>query len=80
MVGREPTVSDAEILHEFVVSPDAVLTSTEVAEAVDMSRQGVASRFEQLAEDGFLKTKKVGAHARVWWITERGREFYASNY
>jgi predicted ArsR family transcriptional regulator len=40
-------------------------TTGEVAEAVDMSRQGAAYRLEALETDGHIESKSVGPN-RVW--------------
>lgn len=77
--GRDRVVTDVDILEAFVVHPDPALSAPEVAEDVEMSRQGVDSRLRELEEDGLVGTKKVGARARIWWITDRGRQFYANN-
>lgn len=76
--GRKPTVSDVEILREFVVSPDPVLHPTELTDSLDMSRQGIYKRFEKLESSGELKSKKI-AGTRVFWITESGRETFAQS-
>lgn len=43
------------------------LTTTEVADALDVGRRTAYNRLARLAEDGAIRTKKVGASARVWW-------------
>lgn len=43
------------------------LTTTEVADAVDVGRRSAYERLDRLVERGDLETKKVGASARVWW-------------
>jgi len=72
--GRKPTVSDAEILRKIAAFPDPVITSVELADAIDMTQQGAYSRLESLESEGFVRSKKVGSRARVWWITDRGRQ------
>lgn len=42
-------------------------STPEVAEKLDLGRRTVYARLERLVEEGFLRTKKVGANARVWW-------------
>jgi len=42
-------------------------TTPEVAEQLDLGRRTVYARLERLVEEGFLRTKKMGANARVWW-------------
>ncbi|PSQ47027.1 hypothetical protein BRD19_10630 [Halobacteriales archaeon SW_7_65_23] len=43
------------------------LTTTEVADLVDVGRRSTYERLETLVEHNRLRTKKVGANARVWW-------------
>ncbi|RXK47749.1 helix-turn-helix domain-containing protein [Halorientalis pallida] len=47
--------------------PSEPLTTPEVANSLDAVRRTVYKRLEKLASSGELKTKKVGANARVWW-------------
>ena len=65
--GRRPEFTDDEILAVFRSSSDPVLTTSEVASQFDVTHRGVRDRLERLEEDGQLKSKKVGARAKVWW-------------
>jgi PAS domain S-box-containing protein len=47
--------------------PSEPLTTPEVANLLDAARRTVYKRLEKLASSDELKTKKVGANARVWW-------------
>ena len=76
--GRKPTVTDIDILREFVLTPDPVLHPTELTDPLDLSRQGVHNRLQELAEKGDLASKKV-AGTRIFWITESGRERVATH-
>ncbi len=42
-------------------------TTPEVAESLDLGRRSTYARLERLVEQNKIKTKKVGANARVWW-------------
>ncbi|WP_226012989.1 PAS domain-containing protein [Halomicrobium salinisoli] len=61
----------AETLAAFedVASPCTPLTTSEVAEALSVTRRSAYSRLDRLAERGDLHTKKVGAKGRIWWRT-----------
>lgn len=72
--GRQPTVSDSEILRQFMLSPAPFLHPTELTESLDMSRHGVYNRLTDLEDRGLLKSKKTGG-TRNFWITDKGREF-----
>ncbi|AGB37153.1 bacterio-opsin activator domain-containing protein [Natronococcus occultus] len=47
-------------------------TTTEVAERLELGRRSVYARLERLAERDQLRTKRVGASARVWWLPPEG--------
>lgn len=68
--GRQPTVSDDEILESFREASDPVLTTNEVADAIGLGRRGAYDRLVQLSEDGRLEQKKIGEKAAVWWSPE----------
>ena len=44
-------------------------TTPEVAERLDLGRRSTYARLERLVERNLLETKKVGANARVWWLS-----------
>jgi hypothetical protein len=48
------------------------LTTREVATDLDCSRRTAYNKLDALASRGDLKTKKVGARGRVWWIPDGG--------
>lgn len=66
--GRKPTVSDDEILDVFRNSSDPVLTASEVAEELSLSRRGAYKRLRNLAEQDILESKQVGSSSKVWWF------------
>jgi hypothetical protein len=70
MAGREPTVSDEEILNVFREAADPVLTTAEVAEAIELGRRGTLDRLKQLSNENHLTMKKVGETSAVWWYPE----------
>jgi predicted transcriptional regulator len=80
MAGRDKTVSDAEILYYFAVSDKPVLNVSRLEDEIDMTRQGIYSRLEDLREDGYLESMTVGASAKVWWLTEDGRQYVRDHY
>lgn len=68
--GRRPEFTDDEILTVFRTSSDPVLSTSEVASQFDVTHRGVRDRLEKLEEAGRLRSKKVGARAKVWWDPE----------
>ena len=65
--GRRPQITDEEILDVFRSTSDPVLTTSEVAAEFEITHRGVRDRLDKLAEEGTLKSKDVGARAKVWW-------------
>jgi len=68
--GRDKDVEDIEILVIILNAPDPVVTSNEVAEQADISRQGAHDRLQQLDEAGLIQSVMKGA--RLWWLTDEG--------
>ncbi len=65
--GREPTVSNEEILEVFRDASDPVLTTAEVANAIGLGRRGTFDRLKQLSNEKEIQMKKVGETGAVWW-------------
>jgi predicted transcriptional regulator len=76
MPGREqnPEVTDERILLEFLLTSDPALFTSEVADAVPVTRQRVGQILDQLDEDGFV-TSKHAAGRRLWWLTDDGHDY-----
>jgi predicted transcriptional regulator len=71
--GREKQVSDIAILEAVAVHPDPVVTPSEVADSVDLTRQGINKRLRDLADDDLLVRKEVGARSVIYWLSENGK-------
>lgn len=65
--GRPPKITDSEILAVFRSTSDPVLTTGEVASQLDITHRAVRDRLEKLDDNKRIKSKKVGARAKVWW-------------
>jgi len=78
MAGKNRQVSNEELLRAIALSPDPIVTAPEIAERVDLTRQGVNNRLPELVEIGYLKKREVGAKAIVYWLTDEGRAKAAS--
>ena len=72
-VGRfDETVTDQEILKVFDYEDDPVLTASEVADGLgrfgkQLTSEAVRIRLQQMAEEGLVNRKKLGARAVGWW-------------
>ena len=66
--GRKPRVSNEEIIDIFKQSEDPVLTASELAEQIPITRRSTYDRLVSLEEDGILHSKKVGGRTTIWWL------------
>lgn len=68
--GRKPKATPEDVLAVFTDREDraAPLTSSEVADAVGVSRPQAWKKLDTLATEGVLRRKSVGARAVVWWV------------
>jgi len=73
-MGRKKKSSNEEILVKMVLHSDPVVTTTELAEVTPYQSDGVRKRLKEMEDVGYVKSKKVGSRATVWWITESGRQ------
>jgi predicted transcriptional regulator len=67
-------VSDSEILRVFAVAPDPIVTAKELSYNLPITAQAINKRLGRLERDGFIDSRKVGSAAKVYWLTEKGRE------
>lgn len=66
--GRNPRVTNDEILDVFRSTTDPVLSTAEVAEQLPIRRRGTLNRLQKLEADGVLDSKQIGGRNRIWWI------------
>lgn len=62
-------IRDADFLELFTESDDPVLSTREIADALDVEPQTVINRLNPLEEQGILKSKKAGP-SKIWWHTK----------
>lgn len=67
MSSRAQKVSDEEIIRVFKDSSEHVLTASEVADQLPVTRQLVNLRLNELEEGDILESKSSGS-GKVWWI------------
>lgn len=63
-----------ETLLVIALHADPVVTAPELAEELGVSPQAVNKRLETLSSDGYVNSKKVGAAAKVYWLTKDGQQ------
>lgn len=71
MGGREPVVSDDDILNVIRNSEDPVLSAKEISDEISIGSKGVYRRLRELEEEGQVVSKMVG-RTRIWWIPSDG--------
>lgn len=62
-------ITDQDVLKVFDNADEPVLTASEIAEALPVTRQAVNYRLKQMQEKGLVDRKESGARAVVWWAT-----------
>lgn len=72
-MGRSNETPDDVILTEIYLKDDPVVVASEVAQEIDMTRQGVHKRLQKLTEGDWLCTKKPGRD-RLYWLTDDGSD------
>ena len=61
---------DEDAIMNFVRNhEDPCVTAGEIAAEFGVTNEAVNYRLQQLAEEGRLRDKKVGASAKVWYLT-----------
>jgi predicted ArsR family transcriptional regulator len=70
--GPSVKYTSEDILRVFKQRSDPYepMTSSEIADAIGCSRPTALTRLEELAEEADVRTKKIGARGRVWWLPE----------
>jgi DNA-binding MarR family transcriptional regulator len=69
-IGRPRDVTCEDVLTAFNDVDKPVATGTLLAEMLDVSKQSVLRRLQELEEKGRVERWKVGSRAVVWWPTE----------
>lgn len=70
--GRPSRVDDDEIVAVLADAETPVLTTSDVAEQLPLSRRAVLDRLKDLHERGRVESMDVGPKAQVWWAINGG--------
>ena len=78
---EDPVLSESALKYLDAVAnhPDPVVTTTEIADRLDVTQQAVYNSFSDLEQEGMLESKKVGSRSKVWWLTIQGRQVQSEN-
>jgi len=74
MGSGQATTPDSEYLRLIALHPDPVVTASDLAAQLPVTQQAVNKRLNRLQSDGMIYSKKVGASARVYWLSRAGKE------
>lgn len=66
---RERKIADQDVLKVFDSADEPVLTASEIAKALPVTRQAVNYRLNRMHESGLVDRKDAGARSVVWWAT-----------
>lgn len=69
-IGRPRDVTCEDVLTAFDDVDKPVATGKLLAEMLDVSKQSVLRRLQELEKEGRVERWKVGSRAVVWWPTE----------
>jgi Mn-dependent DtxR family transcriptional regulator len=69
-IGRPRDVTCEDVIAAFDDVDKPVATGTLLAELLDVSKQSVLRRLQELEEQGRVERWKVGGGAVVWWPTD----------
>lgn len=67
MTELHPESVDSEVREFLERNEKPFVTTTDVAEKLDVTRQYAHDRLTELVENGEIERTKVGAKAVVWW-------------
>lgn len=65
------TTNDVLAIFDDMADPCEPVTASEIADALDCDRKTSYNKLTELTEHDLLRTKKIGARARVWWRPSR---------
>ena len=61
------TITPERVLEVLREDDDPVLTAKEVGDRLNCTSEAARQRLHELKDSGEVKTKTVGARARIWW-------------
>jgi predicted transcriptional regulator len=79
MTEYELSDSETQYLSAVARHPDPVVTTTEIAEELNLTQQAVYNAFQNLESEGLMQSKKVGSRSKVWWLSIQGRSVYTES-
>lgn len=74
--GRKPETEDIEILRLIALHPGPGVASTELADLLEMTQQGITPRLSSLTDDGLVRYRTIGG-TNVYTLTLEGQRYVA---
>ena len=66
---HERKITDHDVPNVFDNADEPVLTASEVAKPLPVTRQAINSRLDRMHENGLVDRTDAGARSVVWWAT-----------
>jgi DNA-binding MarR family transcriptional regulator len=79
MGGRPPSVSAEEVVQAIALYPEPIVTARDIHDDIGLQPASALKRLNRLVDEGYLRKKKVGSSAAVYWISDEGRDLLADN-
>lgn len=76
MAGRPEKESDGDILRAIESVDEPFATTSEVADNLDIKKEGTLKRLHDLSDRGLVGSRQIGG-PYVWWITDKGESYLA---
>ena len=64
------TVTPERVLEVLQKDDDPVLTAKEVGDRLGCTSEAARQQLHELKDSSEVKTKTVGARARIWWLAD----------
>lgn len=76
-MGNKPTVSAERVVRAIALHPEPIVAPRDLNEELGLTPDGARERMKSLVEEGYLRQKKPGSSAIVFWLSDEGRDLLA---
>lgn len=77
--GPDPEIGPVDILQQFIVTAEPAFVPKEIADGLNVTKEGARHQMERLVDEGLLARKKPSSRVVIYWITDDGKQYYADN-
>ncbi len=78
MPGPDAEDTADELLRHVRLRPDPFATAKDIEPKTSVGYKQTRNRLDQLVEDGYLNSRKVG-NVKVYWLSESGKQRLAES-